>query len=427
MSNINFGDRQLNSNPAADPSIGNNFAVDTIRPSNKNISLAKRIAMNHPSIVCKQNFIKNGENIMPIDGEYIHFPKTSYSNGKFNLDYSINDTYEYDAELRKSLNIDVDGQNDLFKRNNKSYNRFKLAMPDRTLEKGFVHIFLTRPDCNIISLTSDSLVDQCKYDPNMVYAYAHCPEIIRELQISSNNDGYNNEFNLLLSNLVQGFKLSDESLEYDVYGKSYQNTGITFGRNNMKSKANGEFSLTYMDDRDLHVYHMHKVWTDYINNVYRGRWCPRSKYMYEKVIDYACCLYYFLVAEDGETILFWSKYYGVFPVNIPSSSFSWDEGSIIQSPKLDISYQYSFKEDFNPFALVEFNANTIRGGDSLDEKISLLGTNTSYDYEKIYNENYGHSGTTWVGCPYVEFNPEIKTEDGEIRQAVYKLKFTRKY
>ena len=31
------------------------------------------------------------------------------------------------------------------------YNRFKLAMPDDILTKGFAHVFFTRPDCNILT------------------------------------------------------------------------------------------------------------------------------------------------------------------------------------------------------------------------------------------------------------------------------------
>lgn len=422
---INFGDKRINSVPAPNPSIGSASAVGEFSASADNLSLAKRISMNHPTIVCRQAFDMDGENIIPKEGKYINYPKTTYDNGIYRLDYSTNDYYQYEKELRKSLNIDVDGQNDLFRRNNKSYNRFKLAMPDRTLEKGFVHIFMTRPDCNMLSRTNGKLLDQCAHDPTAVYAYGHCPEILRELQISSGYDGYTNEFNLLLSNLASGFSLSDEELTYDIYGKSYQRTGIAFARNNMESKGSGTFDIKYTDDRDLHIYHLHKVWTDYINNVYRGKWLPLAKYMYEKVIDYACCLYYFLVAEDGESILFWSKYYGVFPVSIPSSAFSWDEGSLIQAPQVNIRYVYSFKEDFNPLSLVEFNANTIRGGDSLDDKLSMLNAK-AYQYEESYNENYGHGGTTWVGCPYVEFNKEVKTNDGEVRTGVYKLKFMRK-
>ena len=147
---INFGDKRINSVPAPNPSIGSASAVGEFSASADNLSLAKRISMNHPTIVCRQAFDMDGENIIPKEGKYINYPKTTYDNGIYRLDYSTDDYYQYEKELRKSLNIDVDGQNDLFRRNNKSYNRFKLAMPDRTLEKGFVHIFMTRPDCNAI-------------------------------------------------------------------------------------------------------------------------------------------------------------------------------------------------------------------------------------------------------------------------------------
>ena len=102
-------------------------------------------------------------------------------------------------------------------------------------------------------------------------------------------------------------------------------------------------------------------------------------------------------------------------------------------PLVPTSYGDSPYQSFSTYAgnpyFIDLDA-LIEEGVLTEEEVTAedWGSDPSdIDYEKIYNENYGHSGTTWVGCPYVEFNPEIKTEDGEIRQAVYKLKFTRKY
>lgn len=416
---INFGNSTKSSTPAINDSIPKDTQVNSSIQGTDNLSLESRINRNHPTIIWHKAFTEKSNN----PNNYVSFPPLSkQANGKYIPDYKLNINYPYDDLLRKSLNMDTEGINDLFNKNVNYYNRFKLSHPDEILTKGFAHIFFTRPDCNILNETgSFSLTSQMKNDPNMVYAFSHCPEVLRELQLKSSGDNFTDEFNMLLSNKAEGFSLSDESLTYDTYGKSYQHTGVTYGRNNSASKANGDFSIKYTDDRDLHIYHMHKIWTDYINNVYRGKWIPKIEYMYQKIIDYACALYYILVAEDGETILFWSKYYGVFPVNIPSSSFSWDSGSVITAVPLSITYQYSFKEDFNPYTLIEFNSNTIRGGNSLNSK-----SGQNYRYEKTFNENYGHTGRTWVGTPYIEYVPRIYTDDGEIIKSVFKLRFKRK-
>lgn len=416
---INYGIGIGSSNPASLDSIPKNTTVPASVQGGENTSLEDRINRRHPTILWHKSFTETTND----PSKYVSFPPLNkQANGKYIPDYSLNINYPYDDLLRKSLNVDVEGNNNLFEKNANYYNRFKYPNPDDTLSKGFVHIFFTRPDCNILNTSGNSgLISQMSNNPNMVYAHSHCPDILRELQLKSVGDGFTDEFNYMLSNKASSFSLTDESLTSETYGQGYQRNGITYARTNNQSKANGDFDIRYVDDRDLHIYHMHKIWTDYINNVYRGVWIPKIEYMYQKIIDYACSVYYFLVAEDGETILFWSKYYGVFPVNIPSSAFSWDSGSVITAPPLQIRYQYSFKEDFNPYSLVEFNANTMRGGESINDK-----SVKNYTYEKTYNDNFGHTGRTWVGTPYVEFIPSQFTEDGEITKSIYKLRFKRK-
>ena len=127
-----------------------------------------------------------------------------------------------------------------------------------------------------------------------------------------------------------------------------------------------------------------------------------------KILDYAGAVYYILTAEDGETILFWSKYYGVFPTNIPSGQYSWAAGNVISNPQLDITYQFSFKEDFNPYSIIEFNAN------------ANVGSNPKYI--PVYDAKLGHAGETWVGTPFIEL---VKNNNADCPY-VYKLRFTQR-
>ena len=128
-----------------------------------------------------------------------------------------------------------------------------------------------------------------------------------------------------------------------------------------------------------------------------------------KTLDYPCSVYYIITAEDGETILFWSKYYGVFPTNVPSSSYSWTKGNTLASPEVSITYQYSFKEDFNPVSLVEFNLN------------SRIDSLSNPKYEPVYNEHLGSSGYTWVGRPFIE----TVTDNDSGKDYYFKLRFLK--
>lgn len=291
-------------------------------------------------------------------------------------------------QLYRDANMDIRGMDDMYKKNFTRYNRFKLSMPDDYLSRGFAHIFITKPDCNLYQSDYVNLIKKVKNDPNFGYAFDHRKRIINSLTQHPGENGDKHDWNLLLSNKAEDFSLSDESITTETTPENFMKQKIVYGKTSYESKSQGECTVKYTDNRDLDIYHMHKLWTDYIDKVYSGKWLPRTEYIWGKIIDYASSLYYVLTAEDGETIIFWSKYYGIFPVNLPSSQYSWSKGQPITSPEVSITYQYSLKEDFNPLALAEINAN------------SHISSPTTYD--PIYNPHTGSSGYTWVGAPYID-------------------------
>ena len=62
---------------------------------------------------------------------------------------------------------------------------------------------------------------------------------------------------------------------------------------------------------------------------------------------------------------------------------------MIQTLNPTIQFVYSFKEDYNPKALVEFNTNAGVGSGTLK-------------YAPTFDKNLGHVGATWVGAPFIE-------------------------
>ena len=295
-------------------------------------------------------------------------------------------------QLYRDANMDIRGMEDMYKKNFTRYNRFKLSMPDDYLSRGFAHIFITKPDCNLYESDYTNLLKKVKKDPNFAYAFDHRKRIINSLTQHHGDNGDKHDWNLLLSNKAEDFSLSDESITTETTPENFMKQKIVFGKTSYESKSQGECSVKYTDNRDLDIYHMHKLWTDYIDKVYSGKWLPRDDYIWGKIIDYASSLYYVLTAEDGETIIFWSKYYGIFPVNLPSSQYSWSKGQSITSPEVNITYQYSLKEDFNPLALAEINVNSHINGPT--------------KYDPIFNPHTGSSGYTWVGAPYIDVSDD---------------------
>lgn len=276
------------------------------------------------------------------------------------------------------------------------YNRFKLPVIDDALQRGFGHVFFVRPDCNFLTDDGKTVQSFIQNKTSLKYALTKNPYLLYELVSNNSSVGNStNDFMMYLSNRVSSFSLSDEYIKTDTYGATYGGYKIAYGKQNTESKSSGSFNASFMDDRNFNVYHLHKIWMDYISDVYRGLISPKDKYIESRILDYATCCYYIVTAEDGESIIFWSKYYGVFPSTAPSTDYAWTKGSQLSSPEVSITYQYSFKEDYNPISLYEFNENSRVG--YTDNANEILG-------EETFDQGNYQIGLPWVGAPFITYN-----------------------
>lgn len=344
----------------------------------------------------KKSITKSNSTVRTIKSSYDH---TQYKlDSKLSLDQMIN-------KLNDTLHLSnpADTVQKSFVKSTKYYNRFKTTGTNSQLQRGYAHVFFVRPSCNILKDSGNKLIDGLKNNELFSYAFQSSKEILKEL-VASN--GSNHDFMLSLSNQVDSFSLSDEYIGSDTYGRTFTGYKVAYGKNNIESKTSGTFTVKYNDNKYLNVYQLHKCWAEYISGVYRGQISPANSSIINKILDYVGSCYYFLTAEDGETIIFWSKYFGVFPTTIPSSQYSWGGGNTLYNPELEIEYKYSFKEDFNPYTMIEFNYNS---------RIDTNGTT----YIPVYDKKLGHAGKKWVGVPFVEL---IQSTDSDCPYQ-YKLRF----
>lgn len=298
------------------------------------------------------------------------------------------------------------------------YNRFKLPTPDSVLQKCFAHVFFVKPHCNIKLSSNQKSMDEASHDnavfannPNYMYAASSSPEIIKELSYDDGNQ--TSDFSFILSNAAISFSLNDEYINTDTYGTGYTGYKVAYGKHGVESRTAGDFTVTFRDDRNLSIYRMIKLWDDYIDGCYTGTYAPKASTIDDHILDYAGAAYYILTAEDGETILFWSKYYGVFPSTIPSNQYSWSAGTLISQITLDVKFNYSWKEDYNIQAIAEFNYNS-----HLENVISA----NTVEMVPVYNSNLGTAGRTWVGPPFIETVYENGDNYGT-GNMVFKLRF----
>lgn len=289
--------------------------------------------------------------------------------------------------IRENLNLGTGLSGDMVQQNLiEKFDRFKLAKPDIHLGKGFQHVFFTRPDLNIYEVLSENvkkLVPAMESDPIFYYLSKNAPRLLQSLTMDFDKS---HNFNPFLSNYAQSFELSDEVIKTSEYGETFTGWKVQYGKNNIESKTANTFSISYTDDRNFHVYKIHKAWIDYISKVYRAQLMSKDKYRRQNILDYACSVYYIVCAEDGETIIFWSKYTGVFPTNTPAASSSYSKGNLLKFPEFSINYVYAWKDDFNPVHLAEFNKNS----------------SSELKYVKTYEKSLLSTGKSMAGAPFVE-------------------------
>lgn len=283
------------------------------------------------------------------------------------------------GDMNKSINYMNETTDAYLNRTANYYNRFKMPSLNEAFTKGFAHVFITRPNCNTSALVNKVGMFKQAFERNK--------HLVWQLQ-----KGTYHQFMHTLSNKVISFSPNDEYIGTEVYGKTWGGYRTTIGRTNVESKSASELNITFRDDRDLNVYTIIKLWCEYISGVYRGEYSPKKENIENKVLDYASSIYYVITAEDGETILFWSKYYGTFPSTVPTTQYAWAAGNIIDSSSvnIDVRFNYSFKEDCNPETIREFNYCN-----------DNYYFNPPKSFTPIYNSSYGHTGDTWQRRPYI--------------------------
>lgn len=355
------------------------------------------------------NNLTNVRNVMYDGNPYL--PGSYQNDGKLRVDNNLGDGFPTElaravSQIDNTLGLYHESSTQIFTRTTNYYNRFKLPMLNEILQKGFSHVFFTRPCCNLLNADGTGLNDLAQSNQFINHAWHESPELVKEL-VSVGEKNSTHDFMLSLSNRAGSFGTKDEYIGTDTYGKTFTGFRIAYGKNNVESKASGEFTITFSDDRFLRTFQIIKLWVEYISNCYRGKMEPLPGTILNKELDYVSSVYYFVTAEDGETIIFWTKYTGVFPTSIPSNQFSWNKGTLLSNPECSVSFQYSIKSDYNPESLLEFNVNS-----HVAEHGSI--------YEPTYDPNLLTGARTWVGAPFVEL---CKNENGTDSPYVFKLRY----
>ena len=339
---------------------------------------------------------------------------TRYSGPTRNLENRLRD-------MRASLGIPVHGNNDIARSMKMyMYNRFKVPDTNLAHNRVITHVFFTRPDIFVLDSANEAS-KQARAHTDTALIWRTHPELFK-LLTNYKRCGDSNNLNMLLSNQVTSFNLNDEELSAIRHGKSWAEHEMVYGEQ-YTGRTAGDFSCTFTETSSYDVITLMKLWMTYIDNVSRGAWHPyypdddgadENCHVYDRALDYAASVYIFKCAPDGEEILYWSKYYGVFPLTTGASALDWELANQADSPKLNIKFAYSFKKDLSPISLLEFN--------------NVANANGDMTWIPSYDVNLAHCSRPFVGAPYIEMDlgvPNMGSNDVNraTKRTTIKLKF----
>ena len=267
------------------------------------------------------------------------------------------------ADPDSSIYSSVYHSHNMFRRNeidlfNKTY-RFGVFNPWEAATETKEFLFFTKPDLNIYARDQDNgqlLGGPVLIDELQPYAYwkdliASKKRIINQLQLSANPiDNFNHLLqNQVISNLeIPGLTAETIETPTNMYG-----VGFSYRGSSEASDDSFDFSLEFKDTKWLDVYYFFKTYEEYETLKHHGTIAPYRKYIENKVIHDQFSIYKFLVDEDMESIIYYSKFTGVMPKSLPRDVFSnakFDNGI-----SYSVDFRAAFFDDMKPEILNDFN------------------------------------------------------------------------
>lgn len=151
---------------------------------------------------------------------------------------------------------------------------------------------------------------------------------------------------------VKDFSLGEHTYEEDEFSATIK---VPTGMDELWGP--GTVSATFTDIAYGPVSLLFMVWIMYIHYVSRGNIMTTREHVIERILDYTCSIYIFVIGDDGRRIERWGKLTGCFPTQFPMSSQLEHNTSLEPDmlQKLTISFTYNRYEAMDPQVFTDFN------------------------------------------------------------------------
>lgn len=310
-------------------------------------------------------------------------------------------------DLKKSLRA-----NNIYERKDiewyTKFARFGYMDPYNAISTTREYIFFTKPDLHLYEPKTKILNPELANMPIFVDGDSRYPRVMEQLQMSVNYRTDGSPFVNLLTNAVRSSlelpQINANTMEtaQNIYG-----TVLGYRQASNPSDNAHEFTLEFEETKYLEVYMFFKLFDEYERKKYYGEITPPyPEYITNKILHDQMSVYKIVVGEDGETIIYWAKAWGVYPISVPRDAFS-DLTSSREGLKFSVSFRCQFVEDMEPTILSDFNQVTKEQWSKYRNNIPVYNTST----ESVSGE--------WVHVPHI-----YKESAGIINdQPSYKLKW----
>ena len=221
---------------------------------------------------------------------------------------------------------------------------------------GPFYIFVTRPDLNIFSQSSVKVFS---------IGSPVAPREIAELLTFDTGTG----FIKLLTNLAEGLSTQDIVLDTHATVEGFDGSKMNTPRSTLNSRQDGSLQIEFQEWSGLPITTLHRLWIEYIEAVTKGIVAPRSdtpNYLLDRVLDFACSIYYFQLLPDARTIEFGVRFTGCFPTAIPYSPWNARLGNA-EAVKVSVPYNFAYMEPMEPQIFKEFNTSAGSSGVRISE------------------------------------------------------------
>lgn len=285
----------------------------------------------------------------------------------------------------------------------------------------YQYVFVTRPQLNIVDemavrsipkesefayesgrLPTPTLNAQAVRNPIIGMAATMHGEIVYNLIKS----GYSHHFIPYFTERVSGIEVPDFDIKSYSISQPYTGFTMPFAGTGFESLTGGSLNLSFRDDAEHRIENTFRIWIEYMHCVAFGSMDPivhdnqtfRNKGpIANHYFDYMCSIYTISTKADAREIVWYDKFTGCMPTQIPDRNHSFNRGGGNTETEISIPFQFFHHRACDPSILGDFNYNAFGGKNSLN-----------WESSSRYLTPYHGTGNGMTGTPFIEIDNRYK-------------------